>query len=300
MRSVLPQKLKPGDKIAIVAPSGVIRKPDSITYAVKLFESWGLTVELGKNLYSQHGIWAGTDEERVADFQEALNNPEIRAIICARGGYGCSRIIDQIDFSQFQVLPKWIVGFSDITVFHSYINTHLDIATIHAPMPINYPTATPAAIESLKRALMEDYFELRTSAYISESFEFKAKLIGGNLSVLYALQGTKYEIRTKNAVLFLEDLDEKVYHLDRMMQNLKLSGKLKPLKALCLGGFTEMVPETSPLGGTAEETLAEFTKDIPVVKGIPSGHIDNNIAIRLGAQLHFEVSKNKGSVLIYS
>lgn len=298
MKAIIPPKLKAGDRVAIVAPSGSIGNIDAVKQAISVYESWGLKVVCGKYLFEKHGIWAGTDEQRAEDFQAALDSEEIKAIVCARGGYGASRIIDLLDFSMFQVQPKWIIGFSDITVFHSYINTHLDIATIHAAMPINYLNAHQDSIGSLRSLLFNDDLLYEFKADISKSFSCEAKLIGGNLSVLFAMQGTHFDLKAKNAVLLLEDLDEKVYHLDRMMQNLKLSGKLKQMKAFLFGGFTGMVPDSSPLGGGPEETLAMHAEQQPVVAGLPFGHIRRNIAIPLGRQLLFEADKAKGVLVI--
>lgn len=298
MKAIIPPKLKAGDTIAVVAPSGKIVNKDAVMHAISVYESWGLKVVCGKHLFEKHGIWAGTDEQRAADFQSALDSEVIKAIVCARGGYGASRIISLLDFSMFQVQPKWVVGFSDITVFHSYINTHLDIATIHAAMPINYLNAHHDSIESFRKLLFEDDLLYEFKANVSRSFSCEAKLIGGNLSVIFAMQGTHFDLKAKNAVLLLEDLDEKVYHLDRMMQNLQLSGKLKQMKAFLFGGFTDMAPDSSPLGCGPEETLAMHTGQQPVVAGLPFGHISRNIAIPFGRRLLFEADKAKGVLVI--
>jgi len=298
MKAIIPPTLKEGDVIAIVAPSGKISNPDAVKKAISIYESWGLKVECGEHLFEEYGIWAGTDEQRASDFQKALDSEEVKAIICARGGYGCSRIIEMLDFSMFQVQPKWIVGFSDITVLHSYINTHLDIATIHAAMPINYLNCHEDSITSLKNLLFDEEFSYKFDCSVSESFSCEAKLIGGNLSVLFSMQGTHFDLKPKNAVFLLEDLDEKIYHLDRMMQNLKLSGKLKQAKAFLLGGFTDMMPDTAPLNGNSEETIGLHADKQPVVSGLPVGHIKRNIALPLGRRLLFNADADSQTLRI--
>ncbi|MCK5170945.1 MAG: LD-carboxypeptidase [Bacteroidales bacterium] len=293
---ITPPKLKHGDKIGIVAPARKIYIKE-IEAAIKVFESWGLQVELGQNIFEQDRQFAGTDEQRAGDLQYMLDKSEIKAIICARGGYGTIKTLELLDFSNFLKSPKWIVGYSDITALHAYINQNLGVKSIHGIMPFNFPKdyTENEAIKTLKKTLFgeENIYEFNGHKF-NRPGKVAGELTGGNLSVLYSVSGTKYDIDTKNKVLVLEDLDEYLYHIDRMMMNLKFSGKLKNLKGLIVGGMTDMKDNQTPFGKTAYEIIRDAVEeyDFPVCYNFPVGHIKNNYAMILGAQVKLEVGKN--------
>lgn len=288
-----PPSLKKGDKIAIISTARKIFKIE-LEPAVAIIKSWGLEPVFGKNLFNENHQFSGTTKERVADLQNALDNSEIKAIICARGGYGTVQVIDQIDFSNFKKNPKWIVGYSDVTVLHNHINTNFNIQTLHASMPINFATNTKEALESLKETLFGalpiytcDVDELNRFG------EVMGELVGGNLSIIYSLIGTPSQLNTKGKILFLEDLDEYLYHIDRMMMNLKRAGLLKDLKGLIVGGMSDMNDNTVPFGKTAKQIIFEAVQEYnyPVCFEFPAGHIKDNRALMMGARINLLVEK---------
>lgn len=287
-----PQYLKKGDKIAIIAPARKVSKED-MQPAIDILQSWGLEVVLSGNLFREDCQFSGTDAERAADLQALLDDSSIKAIISARGGYGTLRIIDKIDFSKFKKQPKWVIGYSDITVLHSHIHT-LGIETIHATMPINF-TKNSEATETLRKALFGEKLAYKTEQHplnkITEGI-VKSEIVGGNLSLLYALSGSISDIDTKGKILFIEDLDEYLYHVDRMMLNLKRSGKLSHLKALIVGGMTDMKDNAIPFGKTAEEIILEAVAEYnyPVCFGFPAGHIDTNFALYFGKKAKLKIA----------
>lgn len=296
-----PKLLQPGDKVSIVATARKV-SPAEMQPAIDLFRSWGLQVTLPKGLFEQNNQFAGDEYNRAQMLQEALNDDEIKAIFCARGGYGTVRIIDMLDFTSFAKNPKWIIGYSDITVLHSHIQRHLGIPTLHAIMPINIPqdAATAAhksypAIDSLKDALFNGpQTEIRGTAgnNFGRRGESYAPIVGGNLSILYSLMGSPSEIDTDGKILFIEDLDEYLYHIDRMMQNLKRAGKLTNLKGLIVGAMSDMHDNQTPFGKSAEEIIWDVVKDYtyPVWFHAPYGHIEtDNIALCLGSPINFSV-----------
>ena len=293
-----PSYLKRGDKIAIVAPARKIINSE-INYAVKTFENWGLEVVLGNNLFKSYNQFAGTDEERMSDFQQMLDDPTVKAIIAARGGYGSVRIIDKLDFSKFIKNPKWIIGFSDITVFHSHLHTNFGIETLHALMPINFIDDEKSNIsaESLRKALFGENisYSLNNSKY-NRKGSAKGILCGGNLSMLYSLTGSQSEINTEGKILFIEDLDEYLYHIDRMMMNLKRSGKLDKLAGLVVGGMNDMNDNKIAFGKTANEIISEHVSEYnyPVCFDFPAGHLKNNYALILGREAKLEVGEKVG------
>ena len=289
-----PPSLQSGDKIGLICTAKRINFAE-IEHAVKLFEAWGLKVVVGKTLHQSYNQFAGTDEERAADLQQMLDDDSIRAVICARGGYGTVRIIDRINFSKFAKTPKWIVGYSDVCVLHAHIHQNFGIETLHATMPINFPkeqTDIPA-LQSLKDALFGNSLKYKiASNQLNRPGSAEGQVIGGNLSVLYSLCGSKSDISTEGKILFLEDLTEYLYHIDRMMMNFKRSGKLEKLKGLVVGGFTEMEDNEVPFGKTAEEIIIEAVKEYeyPVCFGFPGGHFEDNRALIFGRKARFEVS----------
>jgi len=279
-----PDFLKKGDKIGIIAPARKVSMEEMLP-AIEILNNWGLEVVLGKNLFCQENQFSGSDEQRAEDLQDMLNDSSIKAIISARGGYGTLRIIDNIDFSKFIQQPKWVIGYSDITVLHSHIHT-LGIATIHATMPINF-TKNTEATESLRKALFGESITYNFNSHpLNKNTQnnIEGEIIGGNLSLIYALAASTSDIDTIGKILFIEDLDEYLYHIDRMMLNLKRSGKLTHLKALIVGGMTDMKDNAIPFGKTAEEIILDAVKEYnyPVYFGFPTGHIDRNLALYFG------------------
>jgi muramoyltetrapeptide carboxypeptidase len=282
--------LKKGDKIGIVACARKISK-EELQPAVEMLNSWGLEVVLGKNLFRQDHQFSGTDEERAEDLQSMLNDERIKAVISARGGYGTVRIIDKIDFTKFRQQPKWVIGYSDITVLHSHIY-NFGIETVHATMPINF-TKNAEAAETLRKALFGEKLSYEVGSHLlNRKGDAEAELVGGNLSLLYALTGSASDIDTRGKILFIEDLDEYLYHIDRMMISLKRSGKLEQLAGLIVGGMSDMKDNAVPFGKTAEEIIMDAVKEYayPVCFDFPAGHIDRNLALVIGRKVKLVVT----------
>ena len=292
-----PPYLKKGDKIGVVACARKI-SPEELKPAGDIMKSWGLEVVFGKNLFNSDHQFSGTDQERADDLQFMLDDPSIKAIISARGGYGTVRIIDKINFEKFRQQPKWIVGYSDITVLHSHIH-NMGIETLHATMPINFTKNTEATL-TLQKALWGESlnYEIESHA-LNKIGNAEGELVGGNLSLLYALTGSSSEIHTKGKILFLEDLDEYLYHIDRMMISLKRAGKLQGLAGLVVGGMSDMKDNTVPFGKTAEEIISDAVQeyDFPVCFNFPAGHIDKNLAMIFGRKVKLFVEENKAEVV---
>lgn len=290
-----PESLKKGDKIGIVAPARKISLQE-IRPTINKLKKWGLEVVLGNNMFNECNQYSGTDEERLTDFRQMLDDDSIRAILCARGGYGTVRIIDKIDFRAFKERPKWIVGFSDITVLHSHIHSNFCIETVHSIMPVILPDCelTEQSYETMRKVLFGERqnYEIEASP-LSRKGIARGVLTGGNLSILYSLTGTKSDINTNDKILFIEDLDEYLYHIDRMMMNFKRSGKLENLAGLIVGGMGEMNDNDIPFGKTAQEIIAETVAEYnyPVVFDFPAGHIKNNMALILGREILLRVDK---------
>lgn len=281
----IPPYLKPGDKIALVAPARKISVAE-LQPAVDLLVSKGFVPVWGQHVLGSFNQFSGTDRERISDFQAALDDKEIKAIIAVRGGYGCMRIVDQLDFTGFKQSPKWLVGYSDMTVFHSHVVQKTNVCTLHATMPVNFfksPEATQTLFDALTGKTLSYTF---AADGVYGSSQVKAPLAGGNLSLLYAMQGSASDIDTNGKILFLEDLDEYLYHIDRMMLSLKRAGKLSGLKALLIGGFTEMKDNTVPFGATAHEIILDAVKEYgyPVFFNFPAGHQDHNCAVKMGCE----------------
>ena len=289
---VLPSYLNKGDTVAIIATARKVSK-EEIQPAVAFFESYGLSVVLGKNLFESSNQYAGTDTQRTEDLQWALNDKTTKAIIIARGGYGSVRTIEQIDFTEFKKHPKWMVGYSDVTVLHNAIHK-IGVATLHATMPLNF-TKNEEATKSMVDALFGKLIQVETEEnYSNISGTAKGQLVGGNLSLIYSLSGTPFDIDTTNKILFIEDLDEYLYHIDRMMMQLKLSGKLKKLKGLIVGGMTDMKDNAIPFGKFPEDIILDAVKEYnyPVCFDFPAGHIDRNLAMYFGREVELTVSDN--------
>lgn len=285
----IPKHLKKGDKIGLVctARSFIL---EELEPALKLIEAKGYQAVIGETIGKSYHQYGGTDEERLKDFQMMIRNPEIRAIWICRGGYGTIRILDKIDFTGFMNDPKWIIGYSDVTALHNYLNNFLGIASLHATMPINITGNTVESIETLFDLLEGKRNPLTFQKHpynIYSGMPLKGKLIGGNLSILYSLLGTKTGFDTHQKILFLEDVGEYLYHIDRMMISLKNAQKLQQLKGLIVGGMTEMNDNAVPFGKSAEEIILEHTKEFgyPVIFCFPAGHITDNRALLMGEQI---------------
>lgn len=291
---ITPAYLKQGDKIGVVAPARKMTK-EELDPAMKIMQDWGFELVTGKNIFNEEHQFSGTDEERSADMQQMLDDASIKAIIAARGGYGTMRIIDGIDFTKFLDSPKWIVGYSDITVLHAHVHKNFGVETIHATMPINF-LKNEEALESLRKALFGEnltYREEHKYSSIQRTGNCEGILIGGNLSLLFALTGSRSDMNTEGKILFIEDLDEYLYHIDRMMLNLKRSGKLSNLAGLIVGGMTDMKDNTIAFGKTAEEIIMDNVKEYnyPVCFGFPAGHVEKNKALILGRKVELEVGE---------
>lgn len=294
---IVPAFLQKGDTVGILSTARKI-DPINLQPAIKLLESWGLHVVLGKTIGKSDNQLAGADWQRATDFQEMLDNPKIKAIWAAKGGYGTVRIIDRIDFTKFKKKPKWIVGFSDVTVLHSHIN-NFGIETLHGIMAVSAKTATPDAIESLRKSLFgqKPEYHIPKHAY-NKNGKAKGELVGGNLSVLYSIVGSKSEADCKGKILFIEDLDEYLYHIDRMMMNLKRNGYFDGIKGLIIGGMTEMNDNDIPWGKDALQIIEDVLKDydFPIIYNFPAGHIKDNRALILGEMVSIDVNDKESVV----
>ena len=306
MYDTLIPPLQAGDCVALAAPARAV-SPEEMAPAIAELVSWGLQVVVPEGLYDREGQLAGNDSHRAALMQRLLDDPSIKAILCCRGGYGTVRIIDRLDFTRFAAHPKWMVGYSDITVLHSHIHATLGLPTLHATMPVNFTGHPTPATESLRRFLFGS--ESDRTDYVWKSHplnrdgEACAPVVGGNLSILYSLCGSRSQMDTRGKILLIEDLDEYLYHIDRMMQNLKRCGMLDGLAGLVVGGMTEMHDNTVPFGRTAEEIVREAVAEYryPVVFGAPFGHLgDNNLALPLGTKCTLVASKSKNSRIFAS
>ena len=290
--------LSTGDQVGIISTARKITA-EELQPAIKVLNQWGLEVKLGKHIYADYHQFAGTDQQRLEDLQDMLDNPEIKAVICARGGYGTVRLIDAVDFTAFRKNPKWIVGYSDITVLHSHIH-NLGFETLHATMPINFPKngMENQALQSLRKALFEGELEYLFSGFYLNSHisnSVQAPVTGGNLSMLYSLLGSASSLDSRGKILFFEDLDEYLYHIDRMMWNLKRNHYFDDLKAVIVGGLSDMNDNTIPFGFTAEEIVSQHFAEVkyPVIFNFPAGHIEDNRAIILGRKALLESAGNQ-------
>jgi len=290
---IIPEKLNIGDKIGIISTARNITI-EELSPAIKTLESWGLKVVLGINLFQEDDQFSGTVEQRNSDLQGMIDDNSIKAILCARGGYGTVQIIDSIDFTNLKKNSKWVVGYSDVTVLHSHLN-NLGFASLHATMPINFESNTKKSWSSLKNSLFGNLNRIECKHHPFNKFgKIEGDIVGGNLSILYSLLGSQSNIDTTDKILFIEDLDEYLYHIDRMMMNLKRNRMLGKLKGLIVGGMSDMNDNSIPFGKTAEQIILEYTKDydFPISFGFPAGHLADNRCIKLGINSVLEISKN--------
>ncbi|MCP4520157.1 MAG: LD-carboxypeptidase [Cytophagales bacterium] len=285
--------LKQGDTVAITSTARSIDQ-NKLAPAIQILESWGLSVILPRNVYAVDNQFAGTVQERIDNIQELIDNSNIKAIFCAKGGYGTAQIIDFINFSILEEQSKWIIGFSDVTVLHNHLHRQVGVQSIHATMPLLFTQiGGEEAVKRLKNVLFGKLpkYKFPFHSY-NQLGNAEAPIIGGNLSIIHSLVGTKSDIDTNDKILFLEDLDEYLYHIDRMMIHLKRAGKLDNLAGLVIGGMSDMNDNAIPFGKTAEQIIYDYTKeyDYPIAFNAPIGHIPNNFPIICGKVAHLEVT----------
>jgi muramoyltetrapeptide carboxypeptidase len=299
-KSSTPTYLQQGDTIAIVAPAGILKNREgTIQKAKELAENWGLSVVLGKNVFNQNNHFAGTDAERAADFQEALDNKSIKAIWTARGGYGSVRILDLLDFTKFKEHPKWIIGYSDITALHNHIH-NLGIETMHGMMATSLeekPEEIIQTISSFKKALFGEELkysipapEGNRNAILNSGEILKGQLIGGNLSILTSMLGSNSQLLTEGKILFIEEIGEYKYSIDRMVQSLKRAGYFTKVKAVIVGNMSSIKKNSTQWGSTIEQLILDaIPKNIPVLFDFPAGHEADNRALIFGRNVALEV-----------
>lgn len=291
-----PPYLKQGDTIGIVAPAGYM-PIEKMQACIETLDSWGYNIELGATTHSlSNNYFSGTDEERLNDLQQMLDDKKIKAILCARGGYGVSRIVDRLNFKKFSKKPKWIIGFSDITVLHSHLATQLKIASLHAPMAAAF---NDSAFSNPYILYLKDAMEGKNAAYECSGHRYnqqgsvEGELVGGNLALLSHLIGTPSDIKTKDKILFLEDIGEYLYNIDRMLLQLKRAGKLDKLAGLIIGGFTDCKDTERPFGKEVYEIIHEQVKefDYPICFGFPVSHEKENYALKVGGQYQLTIEE---------
>lgn len=300
---IQPPYLKAGDTVAIVAPSGVLKnRNDEVNRAKKLLESWKLHVVIGKNVFSQADHFAGTDQERCEDFQRALDDPKIKAIWSARGGYGTVRILDKLDYTQFLKQPKWVIGYSDITALHNQIH-NLGVQTLHAIMAVSLPSNLSdieQSIATFKNTIFGQplSYTLKGSTY-NKTGEAKGPLVGGNLTILHTMLGSKESLDTSGKILFIEEIGEYKYHIDRMLQSLKRAGYFDNCKGVIVGDMSRMRKNTTLWGTSIEQLILDALSDydFPIAFNMPAGHEKDNRALILGRDVSLKVEKTKSTVV---
>ena len=290
----IPEKLQKGDKIGLISTARKVSRSE-IAHAVNIFKSWDLNIVYGDNLFNSKNQFSGTDEQRANDLQYFINDKNIKAIFCARGGYGTARIVDSVDFKMLQSNPKWIIGYSDVTVLHSHLN-NLGIATLHSSMPINFKNNTLSSIESIYDCLFETPNSIKIRSHkLNKKGKCSGQIVGGNLSILYSLLGSASDLDTNGKILLIEDLDEYLYHIDRMLLNLKRNKKYNNLKALIVGGMTDLHDNEIPFGKSYKQIILEYFDElsIPICFNFPSGHLNDNRAIKLGCSADLEITEKE-------
>lgn len=296
-----PAYLKRGDKVAILCPASYIK--GDINVAIDTLTNWGLEVVVSDSVTAQFHMFAGDDTLRLNDMQEALDNPEIKTIICGRGGYGSVRLIDDLNFKKFKKQPKWLVGFSDITVFHSHIQHNFAIPTIHGQMAKSFASSSVEALDSLHDALFgtNPHIKYSQKDFPNRSGEAEGILVGGNLAILHSIIASQSDFDYDDKILFIEDVGETHYNIDRMLWTLKRAQKFSKLKGLIVGGFTSLKDSDPAFGQRFEEIIFDKIKefDYPVAFGFPAGHIDDNRALILGREIKLTVNKTQ-TVLKYN
>jgi len=299
---IQPPYLKAGDTVAIVAPSGVLNnRNDEVARAKKLLESWQLKVVVGEHVFSKDNHFAGTDQERCKDFQDALDNPNIKAIWSARGGYGTVRILDKLDYTKFLKQPKWIIGYSDITALHNQVH-NLGVQSLHAIMCVSLPkdlSEIEYSIETFKSALFGSpkNYDLEYSKY-NRLGNASGPLVGGNLTILHTMLGSKESIDTSGKILFIEEIGEYKYHIDRMLQSMKRAGYFDNLNGLIVGDMSRMRKNTTLWGTSIEQLIIDALSEynFPIAFNMPAGHEDKNLAMTLGMTVKLKVEGDKSLI----
>ena len=298
-----PPYLKAGDTVAIISPAGILQnKEDKIKQATDLLESWGLHVVVGKNVFNQNYQFAGTDEERAEDMQKALDDPTISAIWCSRGGYGSVRILDRLDYTKFKKKPKWLIGYSDITAFHNQLH-NLGYESIHGIMGISLKddiSESQENIDSFKDAIFG-----KPLSYTLEGSEFNrvgqatGQLVGGNLTLLHTMIGSKTSIDVSGKILFIEEVGEYKYHIDRMLQSMKRAGYFDHCKGVIVGEMSKIRKNTTDWGSSIEQLILDALSDynFPIAFNMPAGHEDDNRAMILGRTVELAVGKDKSTIV---
>ncbi len=303
---IQPNYLKVGDTVAIVAPSGVLKeRTDEIERAKKLLTSWGLHYEIGKNLYKKNNHFAGTDAERCEDMQEAMDAPNVKAIWCARGGYGTVRILDKLDYTKFKKKPKWLIGYSDITALHSQLHIN-GFESIHALMCVSLTKNLEElgnSISTFKKAIFGApiSYTLKGNEH-NRIGTVEAPLVGGNLTLLHTLLGSKTSISTKGKILFIEEIGEYKYHIDRMLQSLKRAGYFNDCAGVLVGDMSKLRKNTTLWGTSVEQLIVDALSEynFPIAFNMPAGHEKDNRALLLGRTVKMQVTKNKTSLIFNS
>lgn len=299
---IRPPYLKAGDTVAIVAPSGILKNRfDEVEHAKALLKSWGLHTVVGKHVFSQANHFAGTDDERCEDFQNALDSPKISAIWCARGGYGAVRILDKLDYTKFKQHPKWLIGYSDITALHNQFHNE-GIESIHAMMCVSLPqdeSQIKETIATFKAAIFGAplHYTLKGSTY-NKTGTVTAPLVGGNLTILHTMLGSNTSIDTAGKILFIEEIGEYKYHIDRMLQSLKRAGYFDHCKGVVIGDITRVRKNTTPWGKSIEQLFLDVLGEynFPIAFNMPAGHEKDNRALILGRTIHLNVTKTESSI----
>jgi muramoyltetrapeptide carboxypeptidase len=291
-----PAPLQKGDIIGITCPAGYL-DPVKARKCVQTLQQWGYEVWVGNTLKSQSkNYFSASDDERVNELQAMLDAPEIKAILCGRGGYGISRIIDRLDFKRFKKNPKWLIGFSDITLLHCHIHQQCKTASIHAPMASAFNEGSNKYIRSLHDILTgtSSQYEIKKHR-LNRTGKGEGLLVGGNLALITHAIGTSSALKTKNKILFIEDIGEHIYQIDRMMMQLKRSGLLKNLAGLIVGHFSDIKDTVRPFGKTVYQAIAEHVQEYayPICFGFPVGHEKENLALKIGSTYTLKVEKNK-------
>lgn len=296
----IPPYLRKGDTISIVCPAGYMPVEKAQT-CISVLEDWGYRVKIGKTLGNQFHYFSGTDQERLEDLQQMLDDKEVKAILCGRGGYGMSRIIDLLDFRAFKKNPKWIIGYSDITLLHAHVYTQFKTASLHSPMAAAFNDGEYANefIQSLRKILKGNRYAYRCQPHSFNQVGIaKGELVGGNLSLLAHMTGSKSAFTTKGKILFMEDVGEYIYNIDRMLIQLERNGVLSGLAGLVIGGFTDMKDTVIPFGASVTEVIHERVKkyQYPICFDFPVSHNRENYPLKVGVMHELKVSKS-GAVL---
>ena len=289
----IPPYIKKGDTIGITCPAGYMAK-EKAQACIRTLQQWGFEVMVGKTLGSNsNNYFSGTDEERLNELQAMLDNESIHAVLFGRGGYGVGRLIDKLDFSQFRRKPKWLIGYSDITVLHSHIHSNYNIATLHSPMAAAFNDGENEFITSLYKAITGKKMKYKYDVHaLNKQGTAVGELVGGNLSLLAHLVGTASDIDTKNKILFIEDIGELIYSTDRLLYQLLRSGKLAEVAGLIIGKFIDVKDTERPFGKNIDEVISDIVKqfDYPVCFNFPVSHTKENYALKVGVKHELKIT----------